>query len=1009
MLGGAIAMGVGAFLDPALIASPLYDKLMWSLAIGGISMEAGAIAQALTQQRGMNITTRQPASYRQIVRGCQRVGGVIVYQSTTGGSRNQYNFVIVLAPHQCWAIENLYLDGRRVFWAGGAGNTTRNGYNFGGAANGTQYIGPNGADYNFGGLVYCEARFGDQADGDVISGLTANDPRWAASGGQSPWAGGCCYVYLKVEYDAAMFPQVPEIRFTLHGKCDIYDPRTGLRGYSTNAALHVADILTDPTWGLGDNTVNQDQLIAAANICDETLAAAPTTADPTGSLTEARYAAHWHYDTSTPPGEAIGVFLKAMGGRITRAGGEWFIWPAVWAGPSFTWDENALLEPPQWNAIRKADELYNRVTGTYIAPNYPYNVAGDLYDANGWYYGSIQNNFPFAFQPTNAPQYAVDGQHGYAYDAFLTQDSGATTVYDAALAYPVGSVVQLGASIYRAIAAAGIGIAPVTSAPVWNALIGYTTGQSVTYNGIVYTALASTTDDEPDTSPSSWAATPWIPYGNVLPLEMEQKAVLSVSQWQRLAKIALLRNRQQGSGTLKMKFSTFAMAGIDVFYFNFAALGWSSKLLEAAGEPEFLMEEQDAGDGGKVQSLALRWPVQETDPSVYEWDVSEELTVYDLNPSATAIPYTPVAPTGMTLTSGAATAVVGADGAVTPRVLVAWTDPQDGFVTQIQIQFRPTGGGNPWQNGPTVAVGLGEAYVSGVVAQAAYDFRIRSLRASGATSAWLEDDNYTVSTVLSISSYTGISVAPPGTLIALANSDGTATIEILNFNATYGGIVVSCTPSPNAINGLVQNAAYWVYYIDPTFVGGTITPIATQSESDFLNKAGYLLIGQINTPSYAPLYRPSGYSDIGSRTTQTPAAAYDGNIATNAVVGGSWTTAGAGPYTYPVFIGDCIWNGFAAITTAAAKTLTVLVTPTVLGGTGTWVMQVLLHGLATDPIDLTGVGGFTGTLAEQTLTYTIPSGTNLANVSIELIVTATPPGSPGSGAAQLADAEMWIQ
>jgi hypothetical protein len=502
-----------------------------------------------------------------------------------------------------------------------------------------------------------------------------------------------------------------------------------------------------------------------------------------------------------------------------------------------------------------------------------------------------------------------------------------------------------------------------------------------------------------------------VPWSKQLPLELEQKAVLSVSQWQRLASIALLRNRFQGTGTLKTKFAAFVQQGLDVGYLDFPALGWSSKILELSGEPEFIMEDQDDGQGHKSPTLALQWSVNETDPSIYEWSDTEELTPYDVpSEPSSGPPYVVAPPTSMTLVSGAATAVTGIDGIVTPRVLVQWTDPLDAYVIQIQIQFRPTGSMNPWQNGPVAAVGLGEAYVSGVVSQAAYDFRIRSLRAGGAASAWLEIDDYTVSTMLSISSYSGIDVAPPGTLIALANSDGTATIEILNFTATYGGLGVACTPSPNAINGLLQNAAYYVYYIDPNFVGGTITPIATLNQGDFLNKPGYLLIGEINTPSYAPLYRPTTYSDIGSRTTTTPTAPCGANIGVDAVVSGSWTTDySGGSYTYPVFIGDCIWNGFAAITTTAAKTLTVLVTPEVLGGTGTWVMQVLLHGLATDPIDLTGVGGFTGTLAEQTLNYTIPSGTNLAHVSVECIVTATPPGSPGSGAAQLAVYPIWIQ
>ncbi|MGA8109358.1 MAG: hypothetical protein WB974_07970, partial [Acidobacteriaceae bacterium] len=478
MLGAAVGMGTLAFFDPALVASPLYDQLMASLVIGGIAMEAGAIADTLLQNRGMGITTRQPASYRQIIYGEQRVGGVIVYSSTTGSHFDQYNYVIVLAGHEIDAIENLYLDGRRVYWSGNNtdGNTTRNGVNFGGNATGGQFIGPGGQNYNFDTLVYCEARFGDQADGDVITGLTANDPNWAAGASGSPYLGGCAYVYLKVEYDTAMFPQMPEIKFTVRGKNNIYDPRTGTTGYSYNWALVVADILTDTTFGLGDTgSVNTAQLIAAANVCDESVALAD-------GDTEARYCAHWHYDTATSPGDALDTVMPAAAGRLSRIGGEWYIWPAYWQGPSFTFDETTMTGPLKWTPYRSFRELVNCINGTYVAANSPYNVAGDLYDSNGWYDGTIANVFPFAFQPTNYPQYAQDVLHGYSENQWLIDDLGV-----------------------------------------------------------------------------------------VLPKEVTQRCVLSVAQAQRVAKIYLLRNRQQGSGSFPMSLEAWQMQPLDVMQFSFPA------------------------------------------------------------------------------------------------------------------------------------------------------------------------------------------------------------------------------------------------------------------------------------------------------------------------------------------------------------------------------------------------------------------------------------------------------
>jgi hypothetical protein len=137
LIGAVIGAEVlTAMFDPALTVNPAFQKAMFAIGMAGVSMEAGAIASALTSNRGMNITTRQAAAARQIIYGQQRVGGVQIFKSTTGSHKDQMNYAIVIAGHVCDSIVNLYLDGRQVHWAGGVGNTTRNGVNFGGAANG---------------------------------------------------------------------------------------------------------------------------------------------------------------------------------------------------------------------------------------------------------------------------------------------------------------------------------------------------------------------------------------------------------------------------------------------------------------------------------------------------------------------------------------------------------------------------------------------------------------------------------------------------------------------------------------------------------------------------------------------------------------------------------------------------------------------------------------------------------------------------------------------------------
>ena len=302
-------------------------------------------------------------------------------------------------------------------------------------------------------------------------------------------------------------------------------------GYTSNGALIIADIFADPLFGLGDS-VNTDQLIAAANVCDESVALA-------AGGTEARYACHWNFDTSTAPGDAIQQFLMGMGGgRISRIGGEWYIWPGYWQGPSFTFDESSLVGPMQWSPTRSFRDLINRVNGTYIAPNYPYNVAGNLYDSNGYYNGMTADNWPFAFQPTNFPQYASDVLHGYASDQYLNEDSGVS-----------GS---------------------------WSSTTTYADGAVILYSNEIYISLQNSNLNNTPSSATAW----WAPYSVQLPKELTLSTVLSIAQAQRCAKIMLLRNRYQGSGVFPLQLACWQMQPTDVMQFSFAAAGWTDKVLE---------------------------------------------------------------------------------------------------------------------------------------------------------------------------------------------------------------------------------------------------------------------------------------------------------------------------------------------------------------------------------------------------------------------------------------------
>ncbi|ADW69023.1 phage tail protein [Granulicella tundricola] len=953
-IGAAAGLVVAANFVPGgqALLTPFVLHLVEGLALSGASMLAGAAASALTSNRGMTITTRQPASNRQIIYGTQRVGGVEIYRSTTGSSLDQFNYVIVLAGHVCDSIVNLYLDGRQVHWeVGSTGNSTRNGVNFGGHCDGNTYTGPNGEQYNFGGghggyHVYCEARYGDQLAGDVIGGLTANDANWAASSEGSPYVGDCCYVFLKLESDPNVFPGDPEIRFTVNGK-QVYDPRTGTTAFSTNRALIIADVISDLQFGLGDNTVNQAQLVVAANVCDEQVALA-------GGGTESRDCCNYHYDTGTAPGDVLVTMVEETLGRLSQIGGEWFYWPRYWQGPSFTLDENALTGPISWNPYRSAPDLINRCTGTYVAPQYPFNIAGNLYDANGFdpATGTIQNNFQYGFQPTNFPQFAADVPHGYASDEYLNEDGGI-----------------------------------------------------------------------------------------IRPKEITLRTVLSVAQAQRIAKGTLLDNRRQGTGSFPMSLAAWRMQPVDVMQFTFPEYGWTEKLLEVT-DVVFAVTENDGDQNTPgVPSIGVVVSVRETAASDYEdLGPGEEQTIYDA-PVLAQTTYVPAPPTGLVLTSGAATALQTLDGVVHPRIEVQWTTPQDILTNQIQVQYSTVANPTLWLDAGLVDVSNNLTYISNVIAGAGYNVRIRGLRANGAQSPWEEIDGYTVSITLSVQ---GILALAPGSLVADAYSDSTgqyAEVTVQGFTAMVGNASVAVLPNGTTVllQGLAQQQLYYIYYVDLNFTGGAITPIDTQNTADFLNKPGYFLIDSIITP-YAPpasgsggggggtatgtRYSPSNFQDTGTRTTTSPTSAYDGDTSTAATVSGSYTyvAGGGGEITQNASgpsaqgslppgggsssrssFGLCLWEDFPSVTTTTATNLNLVAAYRVLG-TGSPQVTVTGNIGSTANIVMTE----SATTASATYTMAIPLGTDLSTVSLEVNVTADDNGST-SNTGSFSVYEIYIQ
>lgn len=286
--------------------------------------------------------------------------------------------------------------------------------------------------------IYMEVMLGTQTLGQTFDGMTIGTPYDGDYGDMqvnpaNPWTANCSLlgktaVFLRLHYDDTVFGNgLPQISFLLHGKKDIQDPRTSpvTVGYTENAALCIADYLSDTTWGykaVYGTEIPTTDLIATANICDEAVALAlPVTSPPT---TEPRYTCNGTFPLSMKRVEVLQNLLTSCAGRITYSGGQFRIFAGAWNGVSSTITGTQLygllVGNFQWRGSASVTNLFNGVKGTYIS------------QVNNW-------------QPADFPRYAQDTYHGYTWgtapnhDANLDADGGDRRWLDVQLPFTISA------------------------------------------------------------------------------------------------------------------------------------------------------------------------------------------------------------------------------------------------------------------------------------------------------------------------------------------------------------------------------------------------------------------------------------------------------------------------------------------------------------------------------------------------------------------------------------------
>lgn len=342
----------------------------WSVAATAFAIGAGLsiVSRALMPKpelgaslTGLTSTVREPASTRKIVYGRSRVGGAIVFIHNSGEKNKNIHFVIAYAAHVIDAYEEIYLNDKLVWTAGGG--------------------------IEMGWADYVRIDFYDGTQTTADANLVAESVKWTSDHKLLDNA----YIHIRLTFDADKFPQgVPNVSAIIRGK-KVYDPRQDSTSsyydsgvgvdtqrvgdsstweWSQNPAICVLDYLTNSKYGLGEphSNIDYDYIVAAADSCDTEI----TITDGT----QTKFNLNGIVDTGETIKGNIEAMLASMGGRLVFSGGKYYLTAAEYQTPvDYVIDETDLVGQLQVNTKQSRRNLYNGVKGVFLSEEKNYILA----------------------------------------------------------------------------------------------------------------------------------------------------------------------------------------------------------------------------------------------------------------------------------------------------------------------------------------------------------------------------------------------------------------------------------------------------------------------------------------------------------------------------------------------------------------------------------------------------------------------------------------------------------
>lgn len=248
------------------------------------------------------------------------------------------------------------------------------------------------------------------------------------------------------------------------------------------------------------------------------------------------------------------------------------------------------------------------------------------------------------------------------------------------------------------------------------------------YNGVKGTFISKEKNYKVLDYVSQISSTYAIEDGDPIFLDMPLPFVTNQLQAQALAKIALLKSRQQIVISMTVNLAGLKLKIGDTFYLDYDKLGYNDKVFEIIGY------ELALGNNGE---MGVRLECIETAAAVYDWTTSDEQNFLsggelDLYDGRTV--------QNVTFTSSDITEIGlrGPDGGVSSSVQLVWTPPDDAFIEFFKIRYNKNGTTTYFETETREP----RILLSGLEVNEAYDFRIQVQNLLGVSSTGTTVSNF---------------------------------------------------------------------------------------------------------------------------------------------------------------------------------------------------------------------------------------------------------------------------